>query len=64
VKLGTLQGHVHSQKLPEIGVNGLLRVLKRETELAQTLRLTQAHFDRIARALRFTSVPGERMGLT
>ena len=46
-------------------VNGSLRKLERsETELAQTPRLTQAQFDRIARTLSCTSVSRERMGLT
>ena len=46
-------------------VNGSLRELERpETELAQTPRLAQAQFDRIARTLSCTSVPRERMGLT
>ena len=46
-------------------VKGSLRESVRpETELAQTPRLVQAQFDRIARTLSRTSVPRERMGLT
>jgi hypothetical protein len=46
-------------------VNGSLRELERpETHLAQTPRLAQVQFDRIARTVGCPSVPRERKGLT